>query len=169
MRVLGGAGEEFLHRPVLFCSPRKRCVWAIDGAAATVQRSTPDSDIRPLVVKYSPPLPPIWISCMIPPFANPFETSCQWFADSGASSLPPLNDLQDGVFLPQQTSPSPICIELRVRSIVQPTRRVPKGKCRSEETRIRQNDEYVASFTEARVIYAGPYSWNTRNDARHYG
>jgi len=115
------------------------------------------------------------------PFANPFlplhpfETS--WFADSEASSFPPLNDFQyRGSFRNRPAvCPSAPNLETNVPAVTNttPTRRVQKGKRKDEQTRIKflQSDKHIVSFTEARVTCAGCYrsiKLDTRNGARYY-
>ena len=112
------------------------------------------------------------------PFANslppvdPFETS--WFAESTTSKFPPLNgflhgnSLQPAPVTPPSRSPGPSAV-----TQIAPKRRVQKGKRRGEEDRIKlmQNDKFIVSFTEARVICAGcqqSIKLDTRNGARYY-
>ena len=114
-------------------------------------------------------------SAFLPPI-HPAETfDPSWFEESAGSSLPPSGYLLHGLDTfqpaPFSTASSSETISSAVSPIT-PARRVQNGrKSEAERIELLQNDEYVASFTEARVKCKKcrkSIKLDTRDGARFY-
>jgi len=100
-----------------------------------------------------------------------------YFDESEGGLAPPTDLLHGPVPFHNQPAPFPTASVSETTgsaiSPITPARRVQNGERRNEAKRFNelQNDEYIASFTEARVICAGCHKsikLDTRDGARYY-